>query len=90
MYYLNHSWEDKGIYTFPNGICPKVNVKARLEFELAYYGSAVQRFNHYTTNFMYVLSIKVPMRKKSGNLLYASRDLKATLHVSNTSHQSIM
>ena len=31
------------------GICPKVNVKARLGFELAYYDSAVRRFNHYTT-----------------------------------------
>ena len=43
------SWEDKGIHTFPKGICPKVNVKARLEYELAYYDSAVHRFNHYTT-----------------------------------------
>ena len=31
------------------GICPKVNAIARLEFELAYYDSAVHRFNHYTT-----------------------------------------
>ena len=30
-------------------ICPKVNVIARLEFEIAYYDSAVQRINHYTT-----------------------------------------
>ena len=47
-YYLIHSWEDKGVHTFPKGICLKVNVIARLEFELAYYDSAVQRFNHYT------------------------------------------
>ena len=40
-YYLTHSWEDKGVHTFPNGICPKVNVIARLEYELAYYDSAV-------------------------------------------------
>ena len=33
-YYLTHSWEDKGVYTFPKGICPKVNVIARLQFEL--------------------------------------------------------
>ena len=45
----SHSWEDKGIHTFPNGICPKVNVIARLEFELTYYDSAVHRYNHYTT-----------------------------------------
>ena len=29
---------------FPKGICPKVNVIARLEYELAYYDSAVHRF----------------------------------------------
>ena len=40
-YYLTHSWEDKGVHTFPKGICPKVDVIARLEFELAYYDSAV-------------------------------------------------
>ena len=28
---------------------PKVNIIARLEYELAYYDSAVHRFNHYTT-----------------------------------------
>ena len=37
------------VHTFPKGICPKVNVIARLEYELAYYDSAVYRFNHYTT-----------------------------------------
>ena len=42
-YYLTHSWEDKGVHTFPKGICPKVNVIARLEYELAYYDSAVQQ-----------------------------------------------
>ena len=40
---------DKGVHTFPKGICPKVNVIARLEYELAYYDSVVHRFNHYTT-----------------------------------------
>ncbi len=48
-YYLTHSLEDKGVHTFPKGICPKVNIIARLEYELAYYDSAVHRFNHYTT-----------------------------------------
>ena len=47
-YYLTHSWEDEGVHTFPKGICPKVNVIVRLEYELAYYDSAVHRFNHYT------------------------------------------
>ena len=36
-------------YTFPRGICPKMNVITRLEYELAYYDSTVYRFNHYTT-----------------------------------------
>ena len=48
-YNLTHSWEDKGVHTFTKGICPKVNVIARLEYELAYNDSAVHRFNHYTT-----------------------------------------
>ena len=48
-FYLTHSWEDKGVHTFPKGICPKVNVIARLEYEIACYDSAVHRFNHYTT-----------------------------------------
>ena len=48
-YYLTHSWEDKGVHTFPKGIWPKMNVIARLEYEFAYYDSAVHRFNHYNT-----------------------------------------
>ena len=44
---LTHIWENKGFYTFPQGICPKANVMAWLEFELAYHDSAVQQFNHY-------------------------------------------
>ena len=43
-YYLTHSWEDYGVHTFPKGVCPKVDVIARLELD-----SAVHRFNHYTT-----------------------------------------
>ena len=49
LYYLTHSWDDKGVHTFPKGICPKVNIIARLENKLAYYDSTVHRFNHYTT-----------------------------------------
>ena len=44
-----HSWEDKGVHAFHKDICPKVNVIARLEYELAYYDFVVHRFNHYTT-----------------------------------------
>ena len=49
MVLLTHGWEDKGVHTFPKGICPKVNVIARLEYELAYYDSTVYRINHYTS-----------------------------------------
>ena len=48
-YYLTHSWEDKGVHTFPKGICLKVNVIALLEYELADCDFTVHRFNHYTT-----------------------------------------
>ena len=47
-HYLTHSWEDERVHAFRRGICPKVNITAQIEFELAYYDSAVQRFNHYT------------------------------------------
>ena len=49
MVLFNPYWEDKGVHIFPKGICPKVNVIARLEHELAYYDSVVHRFNHYIT-----------------------------------------
>ena len=49
LYYLTHSWEDKRVHTFPKGICLKVNVIARLEYELTYCDSTVHCFNHYTT-----------------------------------------
>ena len=47
--YLTYSWKNKGVHSFTKGICPKVNVIVRLEFELAYYDSVVLHFNHYTT-----------------------------------------
>ena len=59
-YYLTHSWEDKRVHTFPKGICPKVNVIARLQYELAYYDSAVHRFNRYTTRTPpYIFSLQI-------------------------------
>ena len=39
----------KGANAVTKGICPKVNVIARLEYEITYYDSAVHRFSHYTT-----------------------------------------
>ena len=47
--YLTNSWGDKRVHTFPKGVCPIMNVIAWLEYELAYYDSAIHRFNHYTT-----------------------------------------
>ena len=41
----------RGIHTFPKGICPKMNVLARLEFELACYDSATQSFNNYFNHY---------------------------------------
>ena len=38
--------KDKGLHTYPKDISAKVNVLARLEFELAYYDVAVQCVYH--------------------------------------------
>ena len=38
----------KGIHTFPNGICPKINVIEWLEFELFYFENVGLRFICYT------------------------------------------
>ena len=46
LHHSTHSWEDNRVHTFPKGIGPKVNVIARLEYELAYCDSAVHRLNH--------------------------------------------
>ena len=63
-YYLTHSWKVKGIHTFPKGICRKVNVIARLEFELAHYDSADRRFNDYTPHKMSRIERNQPEVKK--------------------------
>ena len=52
--YSPHRWEDKGVHNFPKVICQKVNVIAWLEFELAYYDSAVQFLNHDTPGLLCV------------------------------------
>ena len=48
-YYLTHSWEYKKVHAFPRDISPRVNVIARLEFELIYLKTTVQNFNHNAT-----------------------------------------
>ena len=50
------------VHTFPKGICPKVNVIVRLEYELAYNDSAVHRFNHFTTR-------TIPFRNKYKDMI---------------------
>ena len=39
---LRSYFRDKCVNSFPNGICLKVNVMARLEFELAYFEETVR------------------------------------------------
>ena len=77
---LNHSWEDKGVHTFPQGICPKVNVIARLEYELVYYDSAIHRFNHYTTRTPQMINLNAEktlfLNLYTPNLLYTLLNLK--------------
>ena len=46
--YLTHCWMDNEVHTFANSTNPKVNVIARLEFDLAYFEGGVQNFSHYT------------------------------------------
>ena len=53
------SWEDKKVPIFAEGICPKVNLIARLEFEHAYYDVAVARFNHYATGIPQLKSCSI-------------------------------
>ena len=49
IFYLTHKWVKKEVPTFPNGVSPKVKIIARLEFELALYGVAVQDVSDDTT-----------------------------------------
>ena len=41
--------EDKEVHTFPHGICPKVNVIARLGFELTDFAVRVHQFSYFTS-----------------------------------------
>ena len=63
-----------GVYTFPRGICPKVNVIERLEFELASSDSAVQRFNSplHHEDASYILCLKHCSVNESLNILTVS------------------
>ena len=46
MILLNPKLRNKRVHTFPKGICPKKNITARLEFELANFQFAVQPLRH--------------------------------------------
>ena len=75
-YYLTYRWEDKGVYNFPKGIYPKVNVIARLEFELSYDDSSVPGFNHHSTRTPPILSVVLfPIWKYFGELITTSLSL---------------
>ena len=80
-HYLTHSWEDKGVHTFAKGICPKVNVKTRLEYELAYYDSAVHRFNNYTTRTLEVLLNTLTTPRRRGKALPTKKKKPCVLHM---------
>ena len=43
-----HSWKDKEVHTFFKSIGSKVNVTARLKFELTYNDVTVQHVSDYT------------------------------------------
>ena len=53
---------------FRKSICPKVNLIARLEYEVAYYDFVIHRFNHYTT--------KSPLKRCNKN----DKDVEIDLH----------
>ena len=48
-YYLTYSWDDKEVYVFPKGICPKVIVKVWLVFEFVYLKAPFEHFSNYVT-----------------------------------------
>ena len=53
---------DKGVHSFIKGVCPKINVKARRQFELAYCHTPIQNFSDETPPFMlssYINVLKV-------------------------------
>ena len=57
-----HSLEDKAVYTFDKSISPKVNVIARLEFELAYFQTAIQHLGYYEDS-PWILKEKKPLKR---------------------------
>ena len=48
-YYVTYSRGVRGLHTLTKDIKMKVNIKAGLEFELAYFEDVVEHFSQYTT-----------------------------------------
>ena len=44
----------KGFHIFPEGICPKVDITAQLEFELAFYDVADRHVSYYATEIPHI------------------------------------
>ena len=71
MAYQPIAGEDKGVHNIPKCTCPKVNVIAWLEIELAYYDSAVQPLRHEDTHLRQKGKFKKDNRQnKQKSLLY--------------------
>ena len=74
-YCLSKSKEDKAVHTIPKSL--KVNVMARLEFELAYYDFTLQHVRYYTLlNFTVIMSfykILLNYKLKFKKLSFAQR-----------------
>ena len=67
--YLINNLVDKRGHTFPKSISVKVNVIARLKFELTYYNVAVRHFSYYSTRTpsFYNSNNKNNNKKKNNN-----------------------
>ena len=96
---LTHCWRDKGVLAFPKSTSLKLNIIARLEFQLDYFEAAVQHFSYYAKEtliyisqliyiyvFAYCPVIIVQARFVNG---YFKTLGKLVLHNSLTSHSNL-
>ncbi len=68
----------------------KVNVIARLDYELAYYDSADQRFNHYTTRIPIRIIEETCCHLNSSKKPSANTDVKNSKIVNNNDNNNNM
>ena len=59
----------RGFYTFPKGICPKVNVSVTLEFEPCSFEIAIQYISYSTTGTPHFWILELSKRSNSIILL---------------------